>query len=645
MQKKTGIRWKWALLPLFVLCTVWVLGILSTYVQTEKTPLYLTPTLQDANGWEIYTLTDGARTSLPPQALLEVEVGETFYLSRVLTEELAAGEYTFLLLDSQRPVSVFLDGEPLYTTCSDAVQAIGQVRFPVDYAGLPQRGEQIRCSLPVGYAGKTLTIATANILSKYVFGMPAIQLSSQGTEAEVWMTTANHNAMPATAFAVTAILLLGLLLFSLFGGGRDLSLLLLTGAALAQFFYYLREYAFSSPASTALDTSWAMFLPCLMLLLPELFLAMQIKSKRRRWLCAGVLLCAAAVSIIPNVCNLFGAEVSSMPFILSSYVGLLALFCCAALEARNKNRVLQLFLGGLGIICVCVVALALCSAANEGVYFRYLTSMFGHALDLPQLLYYWCGTTLFALSCAIGVYVLVRNTADTQTALAVHAQRLEQLDHDMAVQKQFYADKLSSEEELHALRHDMQGHLSTLSALLADGKATEATRYLNKLEQQHQKRSAEVFCDDPYMNAVLGIFAARFRENGVAFICRCGVEGWTLPGMEICLILNNALENALEASLRLPEAERLVKVQAAVRKKQLLFRISNRFDGELNQCDGLPVSRKSEKGHGYGLQNIQSTAQRLGGEMLYRTEDDCFVLDVRLPLPKGAEKGGPNHAV
>lgn len=109
-----------------------------------------------------------------------------------------------------------------------------------------------------------------------------------------------------------------------------------------------------------------------------------------------------------------------------------------------------------------------------------------------------------------------------------------------------------------------------------------------------------------------------------------GIGAEELPVTELCLILNNALENAVEASLTMPEGERIIKVQATVRQNQFLLRVSNRFEGCLTAAGGLPVSTKEGEGHGYGLPNIKQAAERRGSQMEYRFGDGFFVLDVTL---------------
>lgn len=191
---------------------------------------------------------------------------------------------------------------------------------------------------------------------------------------------------------------------------------------------------------------------------------------------------------------------------------------------------------------------------------------------------------------------------------------------------------MQSEEEIRSLRHDMNGHLSTLSSLLADGRSEEAASYLSNVVKLHEERKSEPICDDPYMNAVLSEYSAVCRNNDISFIYHIGVGGHSLPATELCLILNNALENAVEACMKLPKEDRKIKVQAAVKQNHFLLRVSNSFNGVINETEGLPVTEKEGKEHGYGLSNIIRAAQRRRGSASYHTENGYFVLDVEFPL-------------
>ena len=82
------------------------------------------------------------------------ELGQTFYLSRVLSEEVDGP--TLRLDTANSAVSVFLDGAVLYTDCPELENRIGYLRLPVLAW---YREEPVLVTLPQNYQGKTLTIA------------------------------------------------------------------------------------------------------------------------------------------------------------------------------------------------------------------------------------------------------------------------------------------------------------------------------------------------------------------------------------------------------------------------------------------------------------------------------------------------------
>lgn len=619
-----------AAMLLFVVLVAVLLRGLYFYTDITQESLPLTPHLKDARGWQIYTMQNGERAELTPQELAEMSSNETVYLSRVLDAQYEADGYnTLMLLERLRPYSVWLDGTLLYTTCPQIEQSMDAVPFPAEYEGMARPSLAVRCTLPSGYAGKTLTIATV-MLSAYKGTMPGVSLSGDGIEAEHWMKTASRNTMPAVAWTLCAVLLLGLLVYNLFQGKLAWPLLLLAAATLAQAFSHLREYEFYVPMPTTMDTPLMVFLPQITFLLPSLYLILQMKRWRK--LCTVFLLVSAVPLLVCPLGNMLGIfAISDGVYYCALYIGLVPLLACAVLEARDGNRAFRMFWGALCGICACVMAVSF-TASQEASLPAFLAACGRGILENhPYHTLPMCGRLLLTVAVIISVCVVIWDTADTQTQLAVQKSRLDRLDYELLVQKQFYETRLTNEQELRALRHDMKMHLNALSALLADGKTAEAAAYLEQLTQR-QDHPGETFCDNPYLNAVLGSFTTRFQENEIPFTCHIGVGEQPLPGVELCLILGNALENTLEASLLQPLTERGIAVQARVHNGQFLLRVSNRFKGVPVERNGLPVTTKRQSGHGYGMANIRATVQRLGGEMYYRAEQGEFVLEVHFPV-------------
>lgn len=206
----------------------------------------------------------------------------------------------------------------------------------------------------------------------------------------------------------------------------------------------------------------------------------------------------------------------------------------------------------------------------------------------------------------------------------------DRLTFEKEAQQRYYETQLHNQEELHRMKHDMDGHLTTISRLVEGDNKDEAVRYLADLGNYTVSHQETIYSDDPYLNAVVTNYATVFAENSIPFEHDIQLGRMELHHVEICLALNNALQNALEASLKLPPEQRYVKLQVKAKQNHLLFRLANRFHGELIADGGLPCSTKEGIGHGYGLSSIRNAAESLGGFAVYKEEDGLFVLDVAM---------------
>lgn len=619
---------------LFILLAIWIFWLLSDITQIKTEELFLTPLMNDTRGWDIYTVENGSRRELSTEEILKIDTDTVFYLSRILTKEQEKEGYTFLLLDFCHPFAVFIDGELLYTNFPQSNMQIDAVSFPADDSVTPPApGEQVRCTLPANFAGRRLTVAT----TPHHSSIPGIILSSYMAESDALIASTGRELMPAAGFAVIALLLSGIWLFAFFQGIRDYPSLLLILAALIQSLSHLRQFTFLTPSFYPWDSPLAVFIPIVEVLLPLVWLLLQMKGKKTRRIFGGILGASAAVAMISPIGGLLGGLPFYSPFLESNhilYVPLAALLVFTAWETiRERNRIFTLLSYGL-CMTVCLTAiLYFGSLQGEGYYANQIALVFKEmTLPVTTWFFYWCAVILFALSAALDMYQIIQRVARMRTDLALQTEYARQLDNRLSAQKDFYESRLAHEDALRSLRHDMAGHLNTLAMLLLDDKTAEAKNYLDSVTKYQKEQTAKIFCKNPYMNAVLQNYAAKCKEQHIELVCQIGIGEYDLPVTELCLILNNALENALEASLTMPESEKIIKVQATVRQNQLLLRISNRFDGCLTAANGLPVSTKEGEGHGYGLFNIRQAARRRSGHMEYRVRDGYFVLDVTLGI-------------
>lgn len=218
--------------------------------------------------------------------------------------------------------------------------------------------------------------------------------------------------------------------------------------------------------------------------------------------------------------------------------------------------------------------------------------------------------------------------------------RKQQSERALSEQKHSLELQLENGQQIRKLRHDMKGHIVTLSGLLAAGKTEEAAAYLKNMESDMEP-ILKPFCANIYLNAVFGHYVQKFKKLDIVLRMDIQVGEEELPYMELCQILSNGLENAWEASKELPVEEREASVQMKYSKDYLLIRIKNRCRRDLSVERGrIPKSIKKEQGHGFGLRTIQEAAERLEGEMFAYTDNGNFVLDAMVRVENKVRNGG-----
>ena len=106
--------------------------------------------------------------------------------------------------------------------------------------------------------------------------------------------------------------------------------------------------------------------------------------------------------------------------------------------------------------------------------------------------------------------------------------------------------------------------------------------------------------------------------------------------MDICTILGNALDNAIECEKKIQEKEkRLIDVAIFSKKDFLIMRFENYFDGELKFSEGNLKTTKTKRSelHGYGIKSIKHAVKKYGGAVNINVEENWFELKVLIPIP------------
>lgn len=119
--------------------------------------------------------------------------------------------------------------------------------------------------------------------------------------------------------------------------------------------------------------------------------------------------------------------------------------------------------------------------------------------------------------------------------------------------------------------------------------------------------------------------------------CTFQIDGHLLDFIEtseIYSLFGNALDNAIQALLKLEKKDRFLLLEVVTRFGCVYIRETNPFSGKLQMKDGLPLSSSGDyANHGFGTKSIQMIVRKYGGEMTISGENGLFNLTILFPLP------------
>ena len=139
-------------------------------------------------------------------------------------------------------------------------------------------------------------------------------------------------------------------------------------------------------------------------------------------------------------------------------------------------------------------------------------------------------------------------------------------------------------------------------------------------------------------NAVTDVVLSEYndlcKKEGIEFECEFSYPAdLGINSFDMSVILTNALQNAYEASKKVESPG--IRIVSIIREKFFIISIKNTADEKkLVLENGIPHTSKTETGHGYGLKNIKSIAQKYNGDIEIRKDKEedkmFFILNVML---------------
>jgi len=195
-----------------------------------------------------------------------------------------------------------------------------------------------------------------------------------------------------------------------------------------------------------------------------------------------------------------------------------------------------------------------------------------------------------------------------------------------------YTEVENMYRQMRGWRHDYRSHIQVMKAHAAAGDLEAVQAYLDKLDADLTALDPAVRTGNAMVDAILNskISLARSREISVRADANIPVA-LRLSELDLCVIIGNLFDNAIEASMALPAPERLIRVYMEIKGAQLYISFTNlTAAGKRKKVSGRFATTKGE-GHGLGIFRMDAIVRKYDGYIKRASEEEAFSTEILLP--------------
>jgi hypothetical protein len=209
---------------------------------------------------------------------------------------------------------------------------------------------------------------------------------------------------------------------------------------------------------------------------------------------------------------------------------------------------------------------------------------------------------------------------------------LSRLDGQIRAQVRQYELVLRANKDIRRFKHDFNNLKVGLARHLRDGDPRGALVFLEECEQSIQGEYISFQTGNAIADALLSEKLSAAKQKHILIAFNGVIPGAGISPMDICIILGNLMDNALEACAALP-GEKTVSVSSYLNNGFFFLAISNPVTDNVPVHNGLPATTKIDRrSHGIGLVSTRNAIQKYNGRLKLSCEDRVFTAEIALDL-------------
>ena len=235
-------------------------------------------------------------------------------------------------------------------------------------------------------------------------------------------------------------------------------------------------------------------------------------------------------------------------------------------------------------------------------------------------------TSLIVITGMMYINIVIFWYFDRVKAAFEYKSKSEAAELKLKLQKQYHEILIEHQQKTDALWHDMKKHIALMKTLINNNQHKITTTYIQQLELQMSDTVKIVRTEFPILSALLTEQKQQAKRAGVPFEINVRIEtALKIEPVDLCVILGNLFDNALEACMQLSqESNRYLQSSICQRHNAISIIFENTYFA------GLRPRRRSSK-RGFGLKNVRQIVNKYNGQIDFCEDGEIYKISIIIP--------------
>ena len=196
------------------------------------------------------------------------------------------------------------------------------------------------------------------------------------------------------------------------------------------------------------------------------------------------------------------------------------------------------------------------------------------------------------------------------------------------IMQKYYAEVENMYTKMRGWRHDYRHHIQAMKVHAANGEFGEIVSYLDMLDDDLTNVETVIKTGNRMTDAILNNKLSLAAERQIRVKADAAIPvSLTTSELDLCIVIGNLMDNAMEACMELPPAQRLIRIYMEMKGNYLYFVLTNTAGGKKKQN----FRTAKGEGHGLGISRVDAIVKKCGGYVTRASEDGAFSTEILLP--------------